>query len=167
MHSLPRKRLTTRTRLVCAILATTDPRLDKKRIEREKGGLLEDAYRWVLDNPEFQQWRDGQDRLLWIKGDPGKGETMLLCGIIDELTKSPASVSFFFCQAHDARINTAVAVLRGLIYQLVSQQRSLVSYLRKNYDIVGKSFSRGRLRGTPCQRSLPICSQIPSRRVPT
>ncbi len=64
-------------------LARSDPRLDKKRIEREKGGLLRDAYRWILDNPDFQKWRHGPDRLLWIKARSGKGKTMLLCGIID------------------------------------------------------------------------------------
>ncbi|KAK4031262.1 hypothetical protein C8A01DRAFT_21494, partial [Parachaetomium inaequale] len=43
-----------------------------------KGGLLQDSYRWVLDNAEFQRWRDRPERrLLWIKGDPG--------GIINEL----------------------------------------------------------------------------------
>ncbi len=134
-----------RIKLCLRDLARTDSRLDKKRIEREKGGLLKDAYRWVLDNPEFQQWRDGQDQLLWIKGDPGKGKTMLLCGIIDELAKSPASVSFFFCQAPDARINTATAVLCSLIYQLVDQKPALVSHVRKKYDILGKElFHRGK-----------------------
>jgi hypothetical protein len=72
-----------------ADLRTTDPRNDKKRIEETKGGLLADLYRWVLHNDDFQRWRDdGQSPLLWIKGDPGKGKTMLLCGIINELEKS-------------------------------------------------------------------------------
>ncbi|KAK0705854.1 hypothetical protein B0T26DRAFT_679638 [Lasiosphaeria miniovina] len=54
-----------------ADLRVTDPRHDKGRIETAKGGLLKDAYRWVLSNVEFQQWRDGEEsRLLWIKGDP-------------------------------------------------------------------------------------------------
>ncbi|KAK4182014.1 hypothetical protein QBC35DRAFT_358910, partial [Podospora australis] len=56
----------------------------------------------VLSNTQFQQWHDGEDnRLLWIKGDSGKGKTMLLCGIIDELNISAPSclLSFFFCQA--------------------------------------------------------------------
>ena len=61
---------------------------------------------------------------------------MLLCGIIDELEKS-ATVSFF-CQATDARINSATAVLRGLIYMLVDKWRSLLSYVRQRYDIEGK-----------------------------
>ena len=67
-------------------LCPSNPRDDKKRIEETKGGLLAGAYRWVLDNNTFQQWQqDPESRLLWVKGDPGKGKTMLLCGIIDEL----------------------------------------------------------------------------------
>jgi hypothetical protein len=125
-------------------IRSTDPRDDKKRIEDTKGGLLKDSYRWVLDNASFQQWRnDPHSRLLWIKGDPGKGKTMLLCGIIDELQKTAAAraacVSHFFCQATDSRINSATAVLRGLLYLLVSQQPALISHVRKKHDHAGKS----------------------------
>jgi hypothetical protein len=124
-------------------LYLTDPRLDKKRIVDTKGSLLEDSYRWIFGNSEFQQWRNAeQTALLWIKGDPGKGKTMLLCGIIDELDKSTAKtalLSYFFCQATDSRINNATAVLRGLMYMLVGQQPSLISYMLKKYDHAGKS----------------------------
>ena len=123
-------------------LQATDPRDDKKRIEQDKGGLLRDSYSWVLDHVDFRRWRDdGQSQLLWIKGDPGKGKTMLLCGIIDELIKSTThttNVSFFFCQATNSHINNATAVLRGLIYMLVKQQPPLISYLRESYDDSGK-----------------------------
>ncbi|KAF7502486.1 Vegetative incompatibility protein HET-E-1 [Endocarpon pusillum] len=57
---------------------------------------------------------------------------MLLCGIVDELRKSAAEMgllSYFFCQATDSRINSATAVLRGLIYLLVDQQPSLISHV--------------------------------------
>jgi hypothetical protein len=77
-----------------ADLRLTDPRDDKKRIEETKGGLLGDSYRWVLDNPDFRQWRDEpQSQLLWVKADPGKGKTMLLCGIIDELQSSMETIT--------------------------------------------------------------------------
>ncbi|KAK4171574.1 hypothetical protein QBC36DRAFT_249332 [Triangularia setosa] len=124
-----------------ADLCVTNSRHDKKRIEAAKGGLLKDSYCWVLSNVQFQQWHDGDDqRLLWIKGDPGKGKTMLLCGIINELEKStPTSLlSFFFCQATDSRINNATAVLRSLIYLLVNQQPALISHVRRPYDHAGK-----------------------------
>ncbi|KAM6513749.1 hypothetical protein FALCPG4_014969 [Fusarium falciforme] len=102
-------------------LRETDPRDDKTRIQDTKGGLLRDSYRWILDNDDFQQWRDNpRSQLLWIKGDPGKGKTMLLCGIIDELEKEPDNcLSYFLCQATEARLSNATAVLRGLIYLLV------------------------------------------------
>jgi hypothetical protein len=123
-------------------LRVTDPYKDKKRIEETKGGLLTDSYCWVLDNTTFQQWQqDRHSRLLWVKGDPGKGKTMLLCGIINELQKAPndVTVSHFFCQATDSRINSATAVLRGLLYMLVVQQPSLVSHVRKKHDCAGRS----------------------------
>ncbi|KAH6714438.1 WD40-repeat-containing domain protein [Leptodontidium sp. MPI-SDFR-AT-0119] len=129
-------------------LRTTNPRLDKKRIEETKGGLLRDSYRWILENSEFQQWRDDkQSRMLWIRGDPGKGKTMLLCGIIDEFkaTASAASasgsclLSYFFCQATDDSLNSATAVLRGLIYLLAKQQPALLQHIRVKYDDTGKA----------------------------
>jgi hypothetical protein len=121
----------------------TNPRDDKTRIEETKGGLLADSYRWVLDNITFRQWHDDQtSQLLWVKGDPGKGKTMLLCGVINELQSSipqTALLSYFFCQATDSRINSATAVLRGLLYMLMHQQPSLTSHVRKKYDYAGKS----------------------------
>ncbi|KAK2038282.1 NACHT-domain-containing protein, partial [Colletotrichum somersetense] len=124
-------------------LRVTDPRHDKKRIQDTKGGLLTDAYVWVLENPEFCQWRNGHDqRLLWVKGDPGKGKTMLLCGIIDELEATRAQgklLSYFFCQATDERLNTATAVLRGLIFMLLNHDPSLNSYVKEKYDKAGKA----------------------------
>ncbi|KAF2427768.1 NACHT-domain-containing protein, partial [Tothia fuscella] len=123
-------------------LYVSDPRDDKKRIEDTKGGLLKDSYRWILENPDFRQWHSAQQNpLLWIKGDPGKGKTMLLCGIIDELNKSvneTVLLSYFFCQATDSRINNATAVLRSLIYLLINQRPSLASHLQKKYDQTGK-----------------------------
>lgn len=118
-------------------LLETDPRDDKKRIQDTKGGLLRASSRWILDNDDFQRWGvDPQSQLLWIKGDPGKGKTMLLCGIIDELKEQEPGIclSYFFCQATEARLNNATAVLRGLIYLLVEQLPSLISYVRKKHD---------------------------------
>lgn len=113
----------------------TNPHDDKQRIEASKGGLLEDSYSWILTHEEFVQFRnDQQISLLWITGDPGKGKTMLLCGIINGLENLVGEgnlLSYFFCQAADKRINTATAVLRGLIYMLLEQDVSLISYIKK------------------------------------
>ncbi|CAN9446048.1 unnamed protein product, partial [Alternaria alternata] len=96
-----------------------DPKDDKKRIEETKGGILVDSYSWVLNNNIFQQWqRNPQIQLLWVKGDPGKGKTMLFRGIIDELRSSmpkTALLSYFFCQATFSHLNSATAVLQDVL----------------------------------------------------
>lgn len=126
-----------------ASLGADDPRYDKSRIESAKGGLLEDSYRWIFDNGSFQQWRGLSQALLWIRGDPGKGKTMLVCAIIDDLIKSASAymsnVCYFFCQANQDRANSGSYVLRGLIYMLLKQQPSLMPYLRELHDGIGAS----------------------------
>lgn len=70
------------------------------RIEQIKGSLFKDPYCWILKNANFQRWHYGDDqqgRLLWIKGDPGKGKTILLCSIVDELKSTIGDgVLFYF-----------------------------------------------------------------------
>lgn len=128
-------------------LRLTDPAADMKRIEDSKDLLLDKSYMWILNESSFSQWRkDEKTRLLWIKGDPGKGKTMLLIGINREISKQdpyPRLLSFFFCQEPDANLNNATAVLRGLIYRLVVQKPSLISYLRKEWDKAGSKLFEG------------------------
>ncbi|RAH76681.1 WD40 repeat-like protein [Aspergillus japonicus CBS 114.51] len=111
-----------------------DPELDKQRIEKEKGGLLRDSYCWVLKHDNFKRWRDAAvAQMLWIKGDPGKGKTMLICGIIDELSKTAIyeniNIAYVFCQATNNRINSATAVLKGLMLMLGRHQPSLQAHI--------------------------------------
>ena len=129
-------------------LLLIDPRNEKIRIERTKGGLLTDSFHWILSNSEFQRWHEGNwSQLLWIKGDAGKGKTMLMIGIINELQRQVARsgkssvtevLSYFLCQGTDSRLNTATVILRGIIYLLASEQPFLISHLRKTYDHAGQ-----------------------------
>jgi hypothetical protein len=125
----------------------TDPSDDKRRIEDRKGGLLKDSYKWILNHSEFQRWRgDDQSRLLWIKGDAGKGKTMLLCGIIDEFEATIGSgslpdaglISYFFCEATDPRLRTSTAVLKGLMYLLLNRHGPLTHHLEAKHKHAGK-----------------------------
>ncbi|CAI7613168.1 unnamed protein product [Penicillium pancosmium] len=129
-------------------LRVTNPCHDKDRIESDKGGLLINSYRWILDHVDFRQWQnDPESRLLWIKGDPGKGKTMLLCGIINELSaltnRDTTTISFFFCQAAEPHINNATAVLRGLLYLILDKQPALIPHIQKEYDKAGKQLFEG------------------------
>jgi hypothetical protein len=88
----------------------------------EPHGILQN----LMESHRTSQWRQEPDSgLLWVKGNPGKSKMMLLCGLIDELQSSMSQsvlLSYFFCQVTDMRINSATAVLRGLLYMLVTRQ---------------------------------------------
>jgi len=125
-------------------LMITDPRHDKARIKRSKDDLLENSCAWILNDHAFLSWRDCREtQLLWIKGNPGKGKTMMMIALVDELSRwlnaSPGSgtLSYFFCQSTDTRLSSAVSVLRGLTYLLADQQKGLIQHIRKRYDRSG------------------------------
>ncbi|KAM0180132.1 hypothetical protein ACHAPF_002666 [Botrytis cinerea] len=79
-----------------AALRTTDPQVDKERIEETKGGLLGNR-------------------------------------------SDEAILAYFFCQGTDERINNAIAVLRGLIYMLISRQPALSSHLHEKFEVAGEN----------------------------
>lgn len=127
-------------------LLITDPRLDKERIESINGGLLEESYTWVVQHQDFRRfYNNANRRLLWITGDAGTGKTMLMCGIIDYLGSSSElqptyQLSYFFCQQTDSQLNNATAVLRGLLFTILSRQPHLLPYLTKLYESHGREF---------------------------
>jgi hypothetical protein len=101
-------------------LYVTDPRKDKERIEYTKGGLIEASYKSILEHHGYQDFiLDSNAHLFWIRGDPGKGKTMLLCGIIDQLKSCSHELAYFFCQATLPQLRTSTNVLRGLLFGLV------------------------------------------------
>ncbi|OBT39539.1 hypothetical protein VE00_10654 [Pseudogymnoascus sp. WSF 3629] len=143
-------------------LCLTDPRCDKKRIEAGKNPLLEGSCSWVLDDPSFLEWWqvDGPSHL-WIRGNAGKGKTMMMISLISELSKRsqacPRSgmLSYFFCESSSPNLNRATDVLRGLIYQLVIYEASLLRILQTIYE---ESGSRSNLFEGP--NALHVLSDI-------
>jgi hypothetical protein len=127
-------------------LRQTNPFHDKNAIIDLQGGLINDpAFKWILDHDHYKRWFNGGDgNVLWIRGDAGKGKTMMLCEIIENLKgKSAGCISYFFCQATNQKMNNATAVLRGLIYGLIrfensdGKNQTVLSYVRKEFDVVG------------------------------
>ena len=131
-------------------LRQTDARADKDRILHQKDGLLKEASNWVLETKGFCDWyEDADTQLLWIKGDPGKGKTMMAIALIDELSHrlrtKPGSgiLSYFFCQTTDLRLNNAISVLRGLIYMLVTKQDTFAKPLEDEFERAGSKLFEG------------------------
>ncbi|KAK5998042.1 Vegetative incompatibility HET-E-1-like protein [Cladobotryum mycophilum] len=112
-------------------ISKTDPVHDKKRILQFKGPIVHESFCWILNNDDYNKWRNTKKSgVFWIKGNPGKGKTMLLCGLIEELEKDPetrASLAYFFCQATDSRLNLAVAIIGGLVFSFLRDNKSRLS----------------------------------------
>lgn len=119
----------------------TDPREDKDRILSSKDPLLEDSWTWILKDRAFTDWWEkDESSILWIHGDPGKGKTMMMIALINEIQRRldlmPQSgvLSYFFCQNTVQELNNAVSIVRGLTYLLAKQNPALTRHLQKRYD---------------------------------
>ena len=131
-------------------LFVTDPRVDKVRIEANKDHLLDGSCSWIFESAALKDWWNNHGpSFLWIHGNPGKGKTMIMMALIEEISERLESnpenglLSYFFCQNTVRESRTALSVLRGLIYQLITQRRTLVRHLRKRYDDAGSQLFEG------------------------
>ncbi|PMD15918.1 hypothetical protein NA56DRAFT_323603 [Hyaloscypha hepaticicola] len=120
------------------------PDLDMEKIEKNKGGLRGDVYGWVLDSDQYAavtNWEDNgkpdaaSSPLMWVRGDPGMGKTMLMIGIIHEfgngIVDHAPSLCYFFCQAaNEQDTNSATTILRSLVWMLLLQQPKLIEHVR-------------------------------------
>lgn len=134
-------------------LFLVDPQQSMEDLEQKKGGLLTTASDWILDTQEYAaltDWCDDSGRLLWIKGFPGTGKTMLLISIIKTLLGqfsdiSPRVAYFFFQGTGDTSTNaTAAAALRSLVWMVLVQQPKLIGHLESAIKRKGPSLFTGK-----------------------
>ncbi|OCK96077.1 putative G-protein beta WD 40 repeat-containing protein [Cenococcum geophilum 1.58] len=126
------------------VLRCPDPFAVKNRLQ-EKDKLLYESIGWILRDPQYVSWQDGNNvNLLWIKGGAGKGKTMMSIGLVEQLSGAQHEitvVTYFFCQNADYELNTIEAIIKGLIFRLISQQKDLKECLRRRWDTVNERFN--------------------------
>ncbi|KAH9233141.1 hypothetical protein K456DRAFT_1725235 [Colletotrichum gloeosporioides 23] len=146
-------------------LFKTDPKHDKQTIESLKGDLTPELCHWIVDHRSFRDWLTGpQRRLLWITGEPGKGKTMLMCHTINCLRDQGRRPLYYFCQA--TRKTTATDVVRGLLWSLLMEDRSLIQPLRHDYEQKGEMlFQDSNSWGVLCAMLTSILSDHPGVKV--
>ena len=124
-------------------LFITNPFDDMKTIETKRDHVMEHSASWILRDASFQRWLYADDpSLLWLHGDPGKGKTMLAISLVQELEKKirlescngQELLTYFFCDNKDDRRKDATSILRGIIYQVLTQRPELCFYFRTEYE---------------------------------
>ncbi|KAF5685452.1 ankyrin repeat-containing protein [Fusarium denticulatum] len=70
---------------------------DGSELKKHSSSHLEGTSRWLLDSPIFQQWHDSRnDGILWIRGVPGTGKSVLASRLIHQLSSEEFPVLYFF-----------------------------------------------------------------------
>ena len=124
-------------------LFATDPADDMHMIANKKGKLLNTTESWIMEDATYTTWlQDGRSLMLWLHGDPGKGQTMFFIALIEEFSRklrmdqsaNDTALVYFFCDNQDDRRKSASLILRGLIYQILCQRPDLAVYLHNEYE---------------------------------
>ncbi|CZR58258.1 uncharacterized protein PAC_08149 [Phialocephala subalpina] len=123
-------------------LRVTDPRDDLEAIRRAKGEGVKGTCEWLFNVNEYRAW-EHKDRpqLLRLQGGPGMGKTMISSFLVDKLEEkerqdSTMTLAYYFCDNKDERRNTALVLLRGLLFQLLSKRPDLFKHAEKDYDVM-------------------------------
>ena len=77
--------------------------------------------------------------MLQLVGAPGIGKTMISTYLVEELKKraqvtSDMTFAYYFCDNKDDKRNTAIAILRGLLLQLLRQRPLLFKHIQEDYN---------------------------------
>ncbi|RKL34014.1 hypothetical protein BFJ72_g9501 [Fusarium proliferatum] len=133
-------------------LFVTDSSLDREGILDAKGDICEGSCEWILSTDEFRAWDKDPPHLLWISAPPGMGKTFLsiyLSKHFEITANGPETATiFFFCDDKIDTRNTAVSILRGLMYQLISHQPNLVNTIMPQWKQHSKQLFEEKSFGT-------------------
>ncbi|KAJ7658211.1 ankyrin repeat-containing domain protein [Mycena polygramma] len=75
---------------------------------------------WLLTNPIFKEWQDGSGQVLWCRGIPGAGKTVLASLVIHHLADraADARVAWVYLNHKETEIQTPANVLGVFLKQL-------------------------------------------------
>ncbi|MCJ1441536.1 MAG: hypothetical protein MMC23_002025 [Stictis urceolatum] len=93
-------------------------------LKRRKLDHLQGTCAWFFRRDEYACFNgtspQSQTQFLWISGKPGCGKSVLAAQIIEDLSKSGNIVTYVFCKTGLEKRNTPNAILRNLLFQLLT-----------------------------------------------
>jgi NACHT domain len=116
---------------------TTDPSSN----HTDACGLHEpETGKWLLRSPDYQNWKGGSNRFLWLHGIPGAGKTVLSSHIIEDVKghckSSPTEQygwTFYYCYFLREQDETT-HFLRWILNQLCRQCNHIPEILLEHYN---------------------------------
>ena len=93
---------------------------------------------WFLTHDSYRSWKASpQSTLLWVKGRPGCGKSVLAALTVDELNQlknDDIAVTHFYCDSSDSEKSSYLYLLTTLLKQLSVQSLRLDQTLERMYD---------------------------------
>ncbi|RSL68331.1 hypothetical protein CEP54_002836 [Fusarium duplospermum] len=121
-------------------LFVTDPTSDRNAIITAKGERTAGTCEWIISTEGYKTWENTpESSILWISGPPGKGKTFISVFLTQHLkaniVSSSCNLVYFFCDNKVSTRNTAVNILRGLMYQLIRLHEGLLSHVMEHWKV--------------------------------
>jgi ankyrin repeat protein len=92
---------------------------------------------WLLSKPEYVRWKEGKSSsLLWITGYIGCGKTTIalyISNVLVSLRQPYGIICRYFCDERE-KSHDASALLRALIFQIVTCHRRFLKIVKKALD---------------------------------
>ena len=83
---------------------------------------------WLNNHPLYLDWLSQQQRLLWVRGKPGAGKSMIMKHAIDHAkTTGRRFITFFFHGRGTELQRSLLGLYRSLLHQLLQQMPDLLA----------------------------------------
>ncbi|XXG97830.1 hypothetical protein Hte_004144 [Hypoxylon texense] len=130
-------------------LEAIDPRDTRPEAWYDLVSFDDDIYQWIASTikPVSFTREPGDDdttRILWVFGNTGGDKTMYSTALLRYLLHQQKVISeswrlaYFFCDTKTPKVGNATAVVKSLIWQLITQQPSLIKHLEKKHESTGR-----------------------------
>ncbi|KAI9864361.1 MAG: hypothetical protein M1813_003281 [Trichoglossum hirsutum] len=122
--------------------------LSTYRYGRKQAEILERHYagtgQWLLDAPQYSEWLNGDQSVLWCYGNPGTGKTVMSSFVVDQLStqfaRGNTCIAYHYCDFQDERQQqTTESILRSLLRQMAERSESLPDEVLEMYNLCKES----------------------------
>ncbi|KAH7308040.1 hypothetical protein B0I35DRAFT_483330 [Stachybotrys elegans] len=90
---------------------------------------------WILSEDKFGKWwaydaaNSPESSIFWLRGKKGSGKTILSSVVIEHCQRVEGThTGYFYCRENDPGANTSLAVLKGLLIQMVKKHKGLLPF---------------------------------------
>ncbi|KAJ5674215.1 hypothetical protein N7462_009654 [Penicillium macrosclerotiorum] len=104
---------------------------ERGEYSRHSASHLAGTGTWLTATQVYQQWHSGDNGLLWIKGIPGSGKSVMAASIIKQLQKENVPVIYFFFRQIIEANHKPIAALRDWLCQILTYSPPLQTKLSK------------------------------------